>query len=129
MPSARAARPELPSEPEKQAIVAACEAFIRDVLKPRFLPQVRPTEWNYVIDIHGAWAAGRYRFMQRYRSDMEHNRGEEFDAAFARIDRMGRDRFDIYWMRHNLLDAAHGQVVAASFRRDARRSVSYPRNG
>jgi hypothetical protein len=33
--------------------------FIRDVLKPRFLPQVRPTEWNYVIDIHGAWAAGR----------------------------------------------------------------------
>ncbi len=101
MPSARAARPELPSEAEKQAIVAAaCEAFIRDVLKPRFLPQVRPTEWNYVIDIHGAWAAGRDRFMQRYRSGMEHNRGEEFDAAFARIDRMGRDRFDIYWMRH-----------------------------
>ena len=38
--------------------------------------------------------------MQRYRSGMEHNRGEEFDAPFARIDRMGTDRFDIYWMRH-----------------------------
>ena len=100
MPTTRAARPELPSEAEKQAILAACEAFISDVLKPCFLPQVRPTEWNYVIDIHGAWAAGRYRFMQRYRSGMEHNRGEEFDAPFARIDRMGRDRFDIYWMRH-----------------------------
>jgi hypothetical protein len=90
----------LPSELEKQAIVAACETFIRDVLKPRFLPQVRPTEWNYVIDIHGAWAAGRYRFMQRYRSGMEHNRDEEFDAAFARIDRVGQDRFDVHWMRH-----------------------------
>jgi len=89
-----------PSEREKQAIVAACVTFIRDVLKPRFLPQVRPTEWNYVIDIHGAWTAGRYRFMQRYRSGMEHNRGEEFDAAFARIDRVGQDRFDVYWMRH-----------------------------
>lgn len=100
MPTTRAARPELPSEAEKQAILAACEAFISDVLKPCFLPQVRPTEWNYVIDIHGAWAAGRYRFMQRYRSGMEHNRGAEFDAPFARIDRMGRDRFDIYWMRH-----------------------------
>ena len=75
-----------PSEREKQAIVAACVTFIRDVLKPRFQPQVRPTEWKYVIDIHGAWAAGRYRFMQRYRSGMQHNRGEEFDAAFARID-------------------------------------------
>jgi hypothetical protein len=96
----RAARPEPPDEAERGAIVAACEAFIRDVLKPRFLPEIRPTEWNYVIDIHGAWSAGRYRFMQRYRSGMEHNRGEEFDAAFARIDRMGRDRHDIYWMRH-----------------------------
>ena len=74
--------------------------FIRDVLKPRFLPQVRPTEWNSVIDIHGAWAPGRYRFMQRYRSGMEHNRGEEFDAAFARIDRVGQYRFDVYSMRH-----------------------------
>jgi hypothetical protein len=85
---------------EKRAIIAACEKFIRDVLKPRFLPEIRPTEWNYVIDIRGSWAAGRYRFMQRYRLDMEHNRGEGFDAPFARIDRMGRDRFDIYWMRH-----------------------------
>ncbi|MHB8529823.1 MAG: DUF3024 domain-containing protein [Caulobacteraceae bacterium] len=30
----------------------------------------------------------------------EHSRGEEFDAPFARIDRMGPNRFDIYWMRH-----------------------------
>ena len=87
-------------EAEKQRIVAACEAFIRDVLKPRFLPQIRPTEWNYPVDIHGVWAGGRYRFMQRYRSGMKHSRGEEFDAPFARIDCIGRDRFDIYWMRH-----------------------------
>lgn len=96
----RTARPVLPDDAENQAIIAACEAFIRDVLKPRFLPDIKPTEWNHVIDIRGAWAGGRYRFMQRYRSGMEHNRGEEFDAPFARIDRMGRDQFDIYWMRH-----------------------------
>ena len=96
----RAARPVQPDDAEKQAIIAACEAFIRDVLKPHFLPSIKPTEWNYVIDICGAWAGGRYRFMQRYRSGMEHNRGEEFDAPFTRIDRIGRDQFDIYWMRH-----------------------------
>ncbi|KPH08332.1 hypothetical protein CO657_09080 [Rhizobium acidisoli] len=85
---------------EKQAIIAACEAFIRNILKPRFLPEIRQTEWNYVVDIRGSWAGNRYRFMQRYRSGMDHNRGEEFDAPFARIDRMGPDRYDIYWMRH-----------------------------
>ena len=100
MLATRAARPTLPDESEKRAIVAACEAFISDVLKPRFLPHIRPTEWNYVVDIHGAWAAGRYRFMQRYRSGMAHNSGDEFDAPFARIDHMGKDCFDIYWMRH-----------------------------
>ena len=100
MPSSRAPRPAPPDASEKEVIVAACEAFIGDVLKPRFLPQIRPTQWNYVIDIHGAWAVGRYRFMQRDRSGMEHNRCDEFDAPFARIDRMGPDGFDIYWMRH-----------------------------
>src|SRR5271165_7508344 len=97
----RSARPAAADDLEKQAIIAACETFIRDVLMTRFLPEIRPSEWNYVIGIHGAWRAGRYRFMQRYKSGMEHNRGEEFDAPFARIDRMGRDRFDVYWMRHN----------------------------
>jgi hypothetical protein len=93
-------RPRIPDVAETQAIITACEAFIRDVLKPRFLPRVTPTPGNFVIDIQGAWAAGRYRFLQRYRSGMERNFGEEFDAPFARIDRMDRDQFDIFWMRH-----------------------------
>jgi hypothetical protein len=95
-----APKPKPADEAEKQRIIAACEAFIRDVLKPRFQPPIKPTKWNYPVDIRGAWAGGRYRFMQRYRSGMEHNRGDEFNAPFARIDRMGPDRFDIYWMRH-----------------------------
>jgi hypothetical protein len=36
MPSSRAPRPAPPDASEKAVIVAACEAFIGDVLKPRF---------------------------------------------------------------------------------------------
>jgi len=121
---ARPARAVPPDEAEKRAIVAACDALIRDTLKPRFLPEIRPTGWNYAIDIRGAWAGGRYRFMQRYRSGMAHNRGEEFDAPFARIDRTGADRFDVFWMRHTgtwcqlysglTLDDALGVLVSDS---------------
>jgi hypothetical protein len=85
---------------EKQAIIDACETFIATVLKPRFLPSIKPTEFNYMVDIHGDWRAGRYRFMRRYRCGFPENVGMEFDAPFARIDRMGPDQFDIYWMRH-----------------------------
>ena len=85
---------------EKRAIIAACDSFVRKVLNPRFLVEIRPTEWNDVVDLSGSWAGGRYRFMQRYRSGMEHNRGGEFDAPFARLDRVGPNRFDVHWMRH-----------------------------
>ncbi|MBB4478305.1 hypothetical protein [Rhizobium etli] len=47
---------------EKQAIIMACGAFIDGILKPRFLPEIRQTEWNCVVDIKGSWAGNRYRF-------------------------------------------------------------------
>lgn len=95
-------RPAKATQAEKAAIAAACEAFIRDVLKPRFLPEIKPSqEFNYLVDIFGEWRAGRYRFMQRYRSDAPNRIRDEFDAPFARLDYMGPDCFDICWMRHN----------------------------
>jgi len=92
--------PKPPNEVEKRKIIAACEAFIHDVLKPRFQAEIKPTQFNYPIDIHGAWAGGRYRFIQRFRSGHKDNLGEEFDAPFTRIVRVGPDCFDIDWMRH-----------------------------
>jgi hypothetical protein len=71
---------------EKQAIIGACERFITDVLKPRFLPEIRPTEWNYPVGILGRWRGNRYRFIQRYRSDGPDAIQPEFDASFARLD-------------------------------------------
>jgi hypothetical protein len=69
-------------------------------LKPRFLPTIRPTQFNYPVDILGKWQGNRYRFVQRYRSGFPENLGEEFDGPFARLDWVSRDRFDIQWHRH-----------------------------
>ncbi len=88
------------SDAEKAAVTVACERFINEVLKPRFLPAIRPTGFNYPIDIHGRWHGARYRFIQRYRSGFRETMNEEFDAAFARLDWVGRDHFDVQWHRH-----------------------------
>ena len=93
-------RPEGMSELEKAHVTAACQRFIDTVLKPRFLPAIRPTEFNYPVDIRGKWLGDRYRFIQRYRSGFPENLGEEFDSAFTRLDWVSRDRFDIQWHRH-----------------------------
>jgi hypothetical protein len=85
---------------EKAQITAACQKSIDDVLKPRFLPVIRPTEFNYPVDLQGKWHGNRYRFIQRYRSGFADNLGKEFDTPFIRLDWLSRNRFNIQWHRH-----------------------------
>jgi hypothetical protein len=84
----------------KLAITVACEKLIAEVLLPRCLPEIRPTEFNYPIGITGKWHGNKYRFLTRYRSGHADNRGEEFDAPFARLEYVGPDRFDLSYFRH-----------------------------
>lgn len=88
------------SASEKATITNACQRLIDEFLKPKCLPVIRPTQFNYPIDIQGKWRGDNYRFIQRYRSGFADNLGEEFDAPFARLDWTGPDRFDIQWHRH-----------------------------
>ena len=46
-------RPVRANRRSRQSIIAACETFIVAVLKPRFLPKISPTAFNYQIDIRG----------------------------------------------------------------------------
>jgi hypothetical protein len=88
------------SEEEKVAVTAACTRLIDEFMKPRFLPVIRPTEFNYPVDIRGKRLGTKFRFIQRYRSGFPENLGEEFDAPFARLDWISRGQFDIQWHRH-----------------------------
>lgn len=89
---------------EKDDIAAICARFIAETLKPRFLPAIRPTAFNYPIDISGRWRGSKYSFITRYRSGDPRNLGDEFDAAFTRLDHveeiLAETRFDVMWHRH-----------------------------
>jgi hypothetical protein len=90
-----------PPPAEKAAVTAACERLIAEVLRPRFLPEIRPSAmFNYPVAIDGKWHGGRYRFFTRYRSDDPESLEAEFDAPFARLDYVSRDCFDLLWHRH-----------------------------
>ena len=89
-----------PPESEKRAITAVCETFIAEVLKPRFLPEIRPTGFNYPIDLYGKWHGNKYRFIERFRSDHPDAIVPEFEAPFARLEYVRPDRFDLSYRRH-----------------------------
>lgn len=92
------------SAEEKAAAAAICERFITETLKPRFLPEIRPTQFNYPIDLFGQWRGSKYSFVLRYRSGWPDNEGEEFNSAFARLDHvednLTETRFDVMRHRH-----------------------------
>ncbi|MFI5388009.1 MAG: hypothetical protein ACHQ50_18025 [Fimbriimonadales bacterium] len=92
------------TQTEKAAVASVCDRFIAETLKPKFLPEIRPTEFNYPVDIVGKWRGNKYSFIVRYRSGFPDNAGEEFDAAFVRLDYLGKSgaetRFNVLWHRH-----------------------------
>ena len=89
---------------EKAAVALVCARFVAEVLKPRLLPQIHPTSFNYPVDISGKWRGSKYGFATRFRSGFPENAGEEFDAPFARFDHveecLAETRFDVMWRRH-----------------------------
>lgn len=89
---------------EKARMAAVCERFIAETLKPRFLPAIVPSRFNYPVDIVGRWRGSKYSFITCYRSGFPDNLGEEFDSAFARLDHveecLKETRFDVMWHRH-----------------------------
>jgi hypothetical protein len=91
------------SSDEKLAIAAACERFIADVLKPRFLPG-RSNPLGHLVDIFGKWRGSKYGFFARYRSSFPDDAAEEFNVPFARLDHveehLAETRFDLMWHRH-----------------------------
>src|SRR5262245_44628019 len=89
----RRAIAEVLRDPQGARSEVACQAFIDQVLKPRFLPEVRPTEYNYPIDINGRWLGSNYRFIQRNRSGFVDNAGSGFDAPFTRLEYVAGVRF------------------------------------
>ena len=67
-------------------------------------PEIRPTEFNYPVDLHGRWRGRSYSFLTAIGSGFAENLGEEFDAPFVRLDhveeKLDRLLFDVMWPRH-----------------------------
>lgn len=89
-----------PAQAEKMAITAACDKFIAEVLRPRFLPEICRTTFNYPVAINGKWHGNKHRFITRYRSGDPRSSAPEFDAPFARLEYISRNCFDLSWHRH-----------------------------
>nr|WP_234834508.1 hypothetical protein [Sinorhizobium meliloti] len=62
------------SDNDKADIATACERFIAETPKPRLLPEIRPTKFNYPLDIFGRWRGSKYSFREVTRKPLDCSR-------------------------------------------------------
>lgn len=74
----------------EKGITAECEKLIGSVLMPRFLSEIRPTEFNYPIAIDGKRHGNKYRLITRFRSDHPNSIRPEFEVPFASLEYVGQ---------------------------------------
>ena len=101
-----------PSAADKLAIAAACEKLIAEVLRPRFLPEIRPTQFNYPISISGKWHGNKYRPRRGKPDSNQTNRRHQNRDSGTKIrgDRSAQREHDLEGKRIGILcEPAHAQ--------------------
>jgi hypothetical protein len=85
----------------KASISIKAQQLIDDHLKPAHIrPPPQKADFNYLIDLHVKWH-GRYLiFCATYTSPGPNALSPTFEARFARMENVGRDKYNLSYMRH-----------------------------
>ncbi len=93
-------KPKVP-ESEKQLISEKCNELIETELKPKHIkPASTDNDWNYLVDIFGKWYGNYFYFCSTYNCPSPRAISPSFETKFARLEYVGKDSFNIAYMRH-----------------------------
>ena len=97
---AKQPKPKVP-ESEKQLISEKCNELIETELKPKHIkPPPTDNDWNYLVDIFGKWYRNYFYFCSTYNCPSPNAISPSFEDKFARLEYVGKDSFNIAYMRH-----------------------------
>ncbi len=81
---------------EKQA-----KDLIESYLKPTFIkPPPEDARFNYLVDIYSKWYRNYFYFCCRYCCPGPNAISPFFDDKFARLEHIGKDTYNLSYMRH-----------------------------
>ena len=96
----RAPKPKVP-ELVKIEVKQVCDELVESVLKPRNIdPDTKEERFNYIVDIFTKWYRNYFYFYAKYHSPGPNAIEPFFETKFARMEYVGRDGFNLSYMRH-----------------------------
>jgi hypothetical protein len=89
------------SEFEKANILIKAEKLVNEHLKPAYIkPAPKDADFNHLVDLFVKWH-GRYLiFCSDYACPGPHALSPTLESRFARMEYVGRDLFNLSYMRH-----------------------------
>ena len=96
--------PPKPKVPDhvKSSVKSRADEFVESFLKPQFIEDPpKDHEWNYIVDIFTKWHQRYFYFCSKWRSPVPNAISEFFESRFVRLEYVGKDKFDMAFMRHN----------------------------
>ena len=80
---------------------AEAQKLVETVLKPRFVqPPPKKPRFNYIIDVAAKWHGSTLYFISTYACPGPTAISPTFEAKFARMELVGKNTFNLSFMRH-----------------------------
>jgi len=96
----KGAKPKVPDYVKSNLEMQAAK-LINTVLKPMHIkPPPENPQFNYIVDIYTRWHSRYFYFCATYHCPGENAIPPSFESKFARIEYIGKDSFNLSYMRH-----------------------------
>lgn len=96
----KSAKPKV-SEDLKSTVKNKADDFVESFLKPNFIEEPpKDYEWNYIVDIFTKWHQRYLYFCSTWRCPGPDAISEYFELRFVRLEYVGKDKFNMAYMRH-----------------------------
>ncbi len=89
------------SDALKSEVKEKTGSLIENVLKPEYIkPPPEENDFNYIVDIFSKWHRNYFYFCSKYNCPSPNAMAPSFNSNFARLEYIGRDKFNLDYMRH-----------------------------
>jgi hypothetical protein len=85
----------------KKEVQAKANEFVESTLKPKYIkPPPEDSDLSYLVDIFTKWYGNYFYFYSKYRCPAPNCISDFFEYKFVRLEYMGRNYFNLSYMRH-----------------------------
>lgn len=87
----------------RHTLTQRMEQFIDRKFKPGLSIQAEAAKkhgFNYVVDIYTKWRGRYFYIIAKYRDPRQEGEGAYFEVSTTRLEYVGRQRFNLAYMRH-----------------------------